>query len=236
MTEKKNPKIDMNRKRVLIFNLGLLVTGSFTLAAFTYSSPEMTSEKSEILVVEENNLFEVTEKEEVKPIVQKQEQVPEPEPPQQPQNLGSQSGLAVTIKPVGSGGALPGPVVGSGQFGNGPFTGGTKKPIDLEEIVIPKIDAKYNGGLNAMLEKIKAVQEYPEIDREFGIQGTVYVSFVVEKDGSVTNIKTVRGISKTLDREAERIIRSFPNWIPGEDEYGVVRTRVNMPIKFVLRD
>lgn len=236
MTEKKNPKMDMDRKRVLIFNLGLLVTGSFTLAAFTYSSPEDRYEKSEILVVEDDKTFEVSEKEEVKPPVEKAEQLPEPEPPQQPQNLGSPSGLAITIKPVGSGGALPGTFEGTGQFGSGTFTGGTKKPIDTEEIVIPKIDARYVGGQVAMIEKIMDVQEYPEIDRELGNQGTVYVSFVVEKDGSVTNVKTVRGISKTLDREAERIIRSFPNWIPGEDEYGVVRTRVNIPIRFVLRD
>lgn len=237
MTEKKNPKIDMNRKRVLIFNLGLLVTSSFTLAAFTYSVPMETHEEAKLIVVEENDAYQVAEeKVEVKPSHDKTEQVREPEPPQPPQNLGTQSGLAERISAVASGATIPLIFQGSGVFGSGIPTGGTVKPIDPEKIVIPLVDAKYSGGQVAMIEKIQSVQVYPEIDREQGNQGTVYVSFVVEKDGSVTNIKTARGISQTLDREAERIIRSFPNWIPGEDEYGVVRTRVNMPIKFILLD
>ena len=238
MIEKKNPKMDMDRKRFHIFSLGLLVTGSFTLAAFTYSTPEGARIKTETIVVAENHTIEVTEKE--KPPVPKPEDVrpPQPpQPPQDPQNLGSQTGLSQIVNPIASGSKLPGPFDGTGAFGTGfPFTG-KLRDIDVEDgIVIPEIDAKYMGGHNAMVEKILTVQEYPEIDRELGNQGTVFVSFVVEKDGSVTNIKTVKGISKTLDREAERIVRSFPNWIPGEDKYGVVRTRVHLPIKFVLVD
>lgn len=229
--------MDMDRKRFHIFSLGLLVTGSFTLAAFTYSTPEGARIKTETIIVPENHSIEVSEKEVVKPPVPKPEDVRPPEPPQPPQALGNPTGLAQTISSVASGTVGPAISQGTGAYGSGfPFTGKLRE-IDVEDdIVIPEIDAKYMGGHNAMVEKIMTVQEYPEIDRELGNQGTVYVSFVVEKDGSVTNIKTVRGISKTLDREAERIVRSFPKWIPGEDKYGVVRTRVNLPIKFVLVD
>ena len=123
---------------------------------------------------------------------------------------------------------------GSGVFGTSvPFV--TPVFTFEDDIVIPLVDAMYDGGILEMKKKIVSVQEYPEIDRELGNQGTVYVSFVVEKDGSVTNIKAVRGVSETLDREAVRIIESFPKWIPGQDKYGVVRTRVRMPIKFILQ-
>lgn len=226
----------MERKRFLIFNLGLLVTGSFTLAAFTYTDTVDVHKGKMAVLAEELHTFEVTEKVEVKPIVQpKQQEVEVPQQPQQPQNLGSQTGLSTVITAVQSGTTGPKIPDGGGNFGGSLPSGGVKI-ITTEEIVIPKIDAKYVGGHNAMVEKIMSVQEYPEIDRELGNQGTVYVSFVVEKDGSISNIKTAKGISKTLDREAERIVRSFPKWIPGEDEYGVVRTRVSMPIKFILRD
>ncbi len=236
MIEKKNPKMDMERKRFHIFSLGLLVTGSFTLAAFTYSSPEGARVKTSTIIVPENYSIEVNEKEIVKPPIPKPEDVRPPQPPQLPQPLGNPTGLAQTISSVVSGTVGPAISDGTGAFGSGfPIVG--KQKIDPDDkIVIPEIDAKYMGGHNAMVEKILTVQEYPDIDRELGIQGTVYVSFVVEKDGSVTNIETVKSISKTLDREAERIVRSFPKWIPGEDKYGVVRTRVNLPIKFVLVD
>lgn len=235
MIAKKNPKVDLEGKRTAIFNLGLLVAGSFTLAAFTYTESS-TAEKEKLAVaIDELLVFQIEEKVEDKPVVERQEQVRPPDQQQQDQqSLGSQTGLAEVINSTKTGKDGPKISDGPGVFGfsNPPVD---LKPIDLGGIIaIPKIDAKYVGGVVAMKEKILSVQEYPEIDKELGNQGTIYISFVVEKDGSVTNITTERGISKTLDREAERIVRSFPKWIPGEDEYGVVRTRVRMPIKFIL--
>ncbi|MCJ8291802.1 MAG: energy transducer TonB [Crocinitomicaceae bacterium] len=234
MIAKKNPKVDLEGKRAAIFNVGLLVAGSFTLAAFTYTETTTTEAEKMAVVVEEIVTFEVEEKEEVKPDIVKPDQAETPDQPQdEPQNLGSQTGLAQDIKSSkNTTDGLKKPD-GSGLHGfEAPF-----KPTVFDtddEIVIPEIDASYVGGLLEMKKKIFAVQEYPEIDIELGNQGIVYVSFVVEKDGSVTNIKAVRGVSQTLDREAVRIVKSFPKWIPGEDKYGAVRTRVRMPIKFLL--
>jgi protein TonB len=66
------------------------------------------------------------------------------------------------------------------------------------------------------------------------IQGKVYLTFVIEKDGSVSNVAVERGIYKSVDREAERIVRTFPNWKPAEMATGKVRSRVRVPINFVL--
>ena len=233
MIAKKNPKMDMEGKRAAIFNVGLLVAGSFTLAAFTYTETTLTEAEKQAVAVEENITFIVQEKE-PEPEVKTDQPQPQNEQQQMEQpNLGSQTGLADDIMKTKNGKVGPKAPDGPGGFGfNIPFE---QKKVSIEDdIVIPMIDASYVGGVLEMKRKISEVQEYPDIDRVLGNQGTVYVSFVVEKDGSVTNVKAIRGVSETLDREAERIVKAFPKWIPGKDEWGVVRTRVRLPITFIL--
>lgn len=236
MIAKKNPKVDLERKRAAIFNLGLLVAGSFTLAAFTYTESYTTEAEKLAVEVEEIVFFEADEKEEeVKTEVEDQPQNNAPDQPDQPENIGSQTGLAEDVSASDNPDTGPKKPDGPGVFGvKVPF----KQPVfdDGRIDPLPKIDAKYDGGYVAMMNKINSVQDYPDIDVELGNQGTVNVSFIVEKDGSITGIKIDRGVSETLDREAVRIVQSFPKWIPGEDSYGVVRTRVRLPIKFLLRD
>ena len=72
------------------------------------------------------------------------------------------------------------------------------------------------------------------MDIEGDVQGTVAISFVVEKNGEITNILVEKGVSKTIDREAKRIVRSFPKWVPAEIDARKVRTRVRLPIVFTL--
>lgn len=227
--------MDLERKRAAIFNVGLLVAGSFTLAAFTYSEKTTTEAEKMVVVVDENISFIVENKVEDKPVIDKPDQPKNQEQQQdEPQNVGSQTGLAEKMKATKNGAEGLKKPDGPGAFGfNVPFTKPKIKPVD--DIVIPDIDAEYVGGILEMKSKISIVQEYPDIDRVLGNQGTVYVSFVVEKDGSVTNVKSIRGVSETLDREAVRIVRTFPKWIPGKNEYGAVRTRVRLPITFLLK-
>ncbi len=237
MIAKKNPKVDMERKRVAIFNVGLLVASSFTLAAFTYSEKTIVKDEKLAVAVEENITFDVSEKE-PEPVIERPKQPEQPQQDQQQnqqQNLGSQTAVSELTTAKNNGKVGPKLPDGPGGFGFG-LPGGKVKITAMDPIVIPEKDAQYIGGRQAMMEKIVSVQKYPEIDRELGVQGRVYVSFVVEKDGSITNVKTERGVSETLDREAVRIIKTFPKWKPGEDKYGVVRTRVRMPIVFVLQN
>jgi protein TonB len=70
--------------------------------------------------------------------------------------------------------------------------------------------------------------------RESGIQGTVYVTFVVEKGGNVSDVKILRGIGGGCDEEAIRVIRAMPRWNPGKQRGKSVRVQFNMPIKFTL--
>jgi protein TonB len=77
--------------------------------------------------------------------------------------------------------------------------------------------------------------EYPEQAKKEKITGRVFVSFVVEKNGEVSNVKILRGIGGGCDEEALRVVSKMPKWKPGKDDYGnSVRVQYNLPIKFAL--
>ena len=76
--------------------------------------------------------------------------------------------------------------------------------------------------------------KYPEIAAKNGVQGRVVVQFVVEKDGSVTDVHTVKKVDPSLDREAERVVRSMPRWSPGRQNGAPVRVKYTLPVTFKL--
>lgn len=98
----------------------------------------------------------------------------------------------------------------------------------------PEKMAKYPGGADAMDLFIRKNLVYPEDLKSAGVQGKVYVQFIVEKDGSITNI-TVRRSSRNerLDQEAIKVIEKMPNWIPGTVRGKKVRVKQTVPIQFV---
>ncbi len=110
-----------------------------------------------------------------------------------------------------------------------------------EEIAEPEIFQivesmpDFPGGDEARQTFLRDNIKYPQIARESSISGTVYVTFVVEKDGRVTDIKILRGIGGGCDEEAVRVIKSMPRWNPGKQRGKPVRVQFNMPIKFSLQ-
>lgn len=109
-------------------------------------------------------------------------------------------------------------------------------PVGEEVIDFPDKEAQFPGGTGELQKYIMENVKYPTEALEKGIQGRVYLSFIVEKDGSLSQIKVERGVSEELDREAKRVVRAMPNWEPGEAAGMVVRTRCRLPIAFVLSD
>jgi protein TonB len=93
----------------------------------------------------------------------------------------------------------------------------------------------FPGGSSALAKYLAENTEYPAFAREAEIQGKVFVSFVVETDGSVTEVEVVRTLHPALDEEAARVVASMPNWIPGEQNQQPVRVRYTLPIAFQLR-
>jgi protein TonB len=93
----------------------------------------------------------------------------------------------------------------------------------------------FPGGDVARIQFLQENIKYPQMARESGIQGTVYVTFVVERDGRVTDVKVLRGIGGGCDEEAIRVIKAMPKWNPGKQRGKPVRVQFNMPIKFTLQ-
>ena len=93
----------------------------------------------------------------------------------------------------------------------------------------------FPGGPSALMAYLSSHVKYPAVAEENGIQGRVTVQFVVEKDGSVTDVKTMKSVDPSLDREAERVVRSMPKWIPGKQNGSAVRVKYFVPVVFRLQ-
>lgn len=93
----------------------------------------------------------------------------------------------------------------------------------------------FPGGPSALMQYLSNNVKYPVVAQENGVQGRVVVSFVVERDGSITDVKVVRSVDPSLDREASRVVSSMPKWIPGKQNGSPVRVKYNVPVSFKLQ-
>ena len=111
-------------------------------------------------------------------------------------------------------------------------TAQTKKNNMVYDVV--EVMPQYPGGQIAMLKYIMENIKYPKQIMEEGIQGRVTVSFIVEKDGRVSNVRLLRSVQPSLDKEAIRVVKSMPKWTPGKHNGKPVRVRFNLPVMFKL--
>lgn len=95
---------------------------------------------------------------------------------------------------------------------------------------------EFPGGQSAMMKFLSDNIKYPVIAQENGIQGRVTCNFVVERDGSITDVQVVRGQDPSLDKEAVRVIQSMPKWKPGKQRGQAVRVRFTLPVVFRLQN
>ena len=100
---------------------------------------------------------------------------------------------------------------------------------------VVEIRPEFSGGEAARLTFFAENIIYPQNAINSGIQGTIFVSFIVEKDGSISNIVVVRGLGGGLSEEAVRVIKAMPKWIPGSLDGHPIRVQFFMPLRFALR-
>ena len=93
---------------------------------------------------------------------------------------------------------------------------------------------EYPGGLTALMNYLRTNTRYPAAAQIAGIEGRVIVSFIVEPNGSVSNIEIVRSVDTDLDQEALRVVRQMPKWKAGKQDGKTVRVKFHLPIKFML--
>ncbi len=109
-----------------------------------------------------------------------------------------------------------------------------KVSVDDEVFVVVEEQAEFPGGMEAMYAYIGKNLKYPELAKEKGIEGRVFVQFVIEKDGSISNVKILRGIGGGCDEAAMEMVKNMPKWKPGKQGGNPVRFQFTLPIKFEL--
>lgn len=103
-----------------------------------------------------------------------------------------------------------------------------------DPVVIADFRARFDGGLSAFYKYLGDNLKYPRRAQQIGVEGRVYVQFIVEKDGSLTDIQVVRGIGAGCDAEAIRVLQSSPKWTPAKQRGKTVRFKMTQPITFKL--
>ncbi len=109
-----------------------------------------------------------------------------------------------------------------------------KRPGRDDVFTISEVAPAYPGGVNAMMKYLQKSIKYPNEAKEKGIKGTVFVEFVVEKDGTVDDVLVKKGVNPLLDKEAVRVVNSMPKWTPGKQNGHLVAVRYTLPVKFDL--
>ena len=220
MELKKSEAANTEKLRLPILLMGLLFVGSLVLASFSYT-----------VEVEREGLAKTSEKVADVQFIEEtqQEDTPPPPPPpsvdapppvvediQEEENTEVEPAPQVPVPPP----APPAPV--------------DQPKVEAEIIDFPDVEATFPGGAAEMQKWINSNVQYPQTSIEMNEQGRVYLSFVVEPDGSITNVKVERGVSPDLDKEAKRVVRRMPKWVSGEAGGKKVRTRCRLPIIFTL--
>ncbi|MBB78823.1 MAG: hypothetical protein CL844_07460 [Crocinitomicaceae bacterium] len=218
MELKKSDQANIDKLRVPITLMGLLFVGSIVLASFSYQEGIEREANSGV----EENSADIEFMQETQDI-----ETPPPPPPVvdapppvteeiiEEENTEEEPVAAVT----------PPPPVDMGE---------EEVVVESEIIDFPDVEASFPGGAAAMQKWIGENVQYPQTSIEMNEQGRVYLSFVVEKDGKISNIKIERGVSSDLDKEAKRLLRKMPKWLAGESSGRRVRTRCRLPINFTL--
>lgn len=226
MEEKKSPKANLENKKLMFTQIGLIISLALAWMVFEIKSYDQREIDESLLnreVVLDEEMTEITKQEEQKP---------------QPVELPKQTTqLEIVQDDV--------------EVEDIEINADVQQTEVIEEYVAPVIEEEevveqeifqiveempeYPGGERKLLEYVGKSVKYPQIARESGIQGRVFVNFVVEPDGSVSNVKVLRGIGGGCDEEAMRVIKAMPKWKPGKQRGKAVRVSYTLPVNFKLQ-
>ena len=215
MELKKNPKVSLENKKGMFFQIGLALTLLAILIAFEWKSYDKTNYNLGDL-----NLDDMEE--EIIPIT-RQEVKPPPPPPPPPEIIEIVEDEVEIEKEL----EIEETETDEDEI------------IEIEEddeefFMVVENMPEFPGGDLGLMKFIQKNVRYPAIAKEYNITGKVYVSFIVDKQGNVTNVKIVRGVDKNLDAEAVRVVSSLPKYKPGKQRGKAVRVMFTIPINFTL--
>ena len=223
MEAKKTPQADLTRKTGLFLNIGLAVSIGLTLFAFEYKSYD----DGELMDLGSVN----DEFEELLEIPLTEQPPPPPPEIQQPEVKEVEDEIEIEEEIEIN------------------FDVDVKEDTKVAEIIVAEGPAEEKtdeifefvetspepaGGMEGWMKYLSKETKYPTQARRMGIEGTVYVAFVIETDGSITDVQVIRGIEGGCNEEAIRVVENAPKWTPGKQRGRPVRVRMRLPIRFKL--
>ena len=228
MEIKKSPKVDLQNRKGLFLEIGLIISLLLVIAAFLYAPKEYRIEQVEMNYgpVEE----EITE-------ITRNEQKP-PEPPKKIEIKVYNDILDIVTNDTKV----------TTDFSFEEFEAGleiTTKVMEVEEEEIEedapllkaeKMPSFQGGDLNKFRNWVQSKVRYPQIAQENNISGRVFLMFVVERDGSLTNIQVLQTPDTSLSDEAIRVLKTSPKWKPGKQRNQTVRVKYTLPIDFRIQN
>ena len=231
MEVKKSPKASLENKRFLFTEIGFVIALLAVLFAFDYSSKEkkVATLETETAAVEVEDMIPIT-----------QETPPPPEAaPKIPilsdqidvvdDNIKIDDNMFQNLEDDANSGVEIMDYIESAP---------EEETIEEEAIPFQLVEEKpsFNGGdANEFSKWVNSRLVYPEIAKENGVQGRVTLQFTVNADGSVSNVKVLRGVDSSLDKEADRVVSSSPKWKPGKQRDRAVKVTYTFPVIFQLR-
>ena len=224
MQLKKNPEADIENKKGVYFLIGLLISLGVVLVAFEWTQYEGDVGKLGELDIE-------LDEEEMIPITQQQPPPPPPPPPQ-----------TTIIEIVEDDEELEEELeIEDTESDEDEMIEFVDIPDEVAEepqiFTIVEENPEFPGGERALFEFLGKNTKFPAIAKDAGIQGIVYVQFVVMEDGSINDdmITILRGVHPALDAEAIRVVKSMPDWKPGRQRGKAVRVYYKLPFRFILK-
>lgn len=224
MELKKNPRADLRQYAGLFFEVGLVVALGVVLASFNYSNHERNR-----MVFGDIENFDIEDV--MIPITRQMQVTPPPAPPKVAEVITiieSDSDLEEDFE-IDDVEATQETMIAIVEM-----SGEEEEEEEEVPFALAEVRPEFPGGEAALQKYIASHVQYPEIARENGLQGKVYVQFVINKRGEVENAIIARGIDAVLDKEALRVIQNLPNWKPGVQRGKPVRVSYTVPINFKL--
>ena len=217
MKPKKNPKINIEHKKAMFFQIGLVVTLLLVLIAFEWKSYEKTDYSLGQLQMDdlEDEMIPIT----------RQEEKPPPPPPPPPEII------EIVEDEVEIENELE---VEDTDTDENDFIEQEEEEDSDEVFMVVEQMPVFPGGDLGLMKFIQKTVKYPPIAKENDITGKVYVSYVVNKKGKVTSVKVARSVDKYLDAEAVRVVKLLPYTTPGKQRGKPVNVQYTIPINFTL--
>ncbi len=228
MEAKKTPKADLEKRRGLYLEIGLVVILALALVAFNIKSYDKEVKEVNTRVAESEIDAEV--------LNTPPEELPPPPPPEQEIVATDLKVVENDEQPINEVG-----LINADDNANKAQETFVKVEVkeEVEEVeeevfLVVEDDPEFPGGLSALSQYLASNIKYPQLAKENNITGKVFVSFVVEKDGSVGQVKILRDIGGGCGAEAVRVVKAMPKWKPGKQRGKPVRTQFNLPVDFSL--